>query len=76
LAPGRIAISLRLAHLASNNPPGSNNKLQDLRKGYFTTTSEAIAKRHKVAMERYRMFRRTFEATSPGGSISSQINKM
>ena len=47
-------------------PPGSNNKLQDLRKGYFTTTSEAIAKRHKVAMERYRMFRRTFEATSPG----------
>ncbi|PYL82904.1 MAG: hypothetical protein DMF23_11195 [Verrucomicrobia bacterium] len=66
MAPGRIAISLRLAHLASNNPPGSNNKLQDLRKGYFTTTSEAIPKRHKVAMERYRMFRRTFEERRRG----------
>src|SRR5881275_3743304 len=29
LAPGGIAISLRLAHLASDNPPDRNNKFQD-----------------------------------------------
>src|SRR5205814_4027891 len=29
-------------------------------------TSEAIPKRHKVAMERYRMFRRTFEERRRG----------
>src|SRR5207302_10109510 len=46
----------------------TNSKTEE---GIFQGDERAIPKRHKVAIERHRMFRRTFEATSARGSISS-----
>src|SRR5438093_11995718 len=51
----------------------TNCKTQE---GIFQGDERCDSERHKVAMEQYRMFRRTFEARSARGSISSQINKM